>query len=134
MGQMSFNRELHLKFLKDLDRKEHAGEYILLGHIRINAIYWALTALSLLGHGPWTETFEQFSPLTLQEIVDFVEACRNDDGGYGGNKGLDSHILFTLSAVQIMRILGKQADLSVDAIVKCTPCARSPALMPIGRH
>lgn len=39
-----------------------------------------------------------------QKVIDFVLSCRNADGGFGGNTNLDSHILYTLSAVQILSL------------------------------
>ena len=35
-------------------------------------------------------------------IVDFVMSCQHDCGGFGGNLGHDPHILYTLSAVQLL--------------------------------
>lgn len=74
------NRDQHLGFLKGLDQKQNTVEYMLLGHIKVNAVYWALTALCVLGHGPWTDSFEGWSPMTRQEIIEFVESCKQPNG------------------------------------------------------
>ena len=114
--------DLHLGFLKSLEDGEKLRlDATMMAHLRMNAVYWALTALCLLGHGPWTATFDQHSPLTRQEIVEFVMACwRPEVGGFGGNVGLDAHLLFTLSAIQILVTMGEVSRLNVDAIVSCT--------------
>ncbi len=70
----------HLSFLKSLDEKERTYEYMMMEQIRINGIYWALTALCLLGHGPWTDTFNERSPLTEDEIISFVRSCKHPSG------------------------------------------------------
>lgn len=62
-------------------------------HLRLNGVYWGLTALHLLGHP---------EALPRQQTVDFVLACQNLDGGFGAAPGHDSHMLYTVSAIQIL--------------------------------
>jgi geranylgeranyl transferase type-2 subunit beta len=62
-------------------------------HLRLNGVYWGLTALHLLGHP---------EALPRQETIDFVLSCQNEDGGFGAAPGHDSHMLYTVSAVQIL--------------------------------
>lgn len=121
MNSSPLLHELHLTFLANLDdREKHRLDATMMAHLRMNAVYWALTALCLLGHGPWTTTFDQHSPLTRQEIIDFVMSCwREDVGGFGGNVDLDAHLLFTLSAIQIMVILDETSRLDTAAIASC---------------
>jgi hypothetical protein len=35
-------------------------------------------------------------------VVDFVFSCQHECGGFGGNVGHDPHLLYTLSAIQIL--------------------------------
>jgi geranylgeranyl transferase type-2 subunit beta len=62
-------------------------------HLRLNGVYWGLTALHLLGHP---------EALPRHETIDFVLSCQNEDGGFGAAPGHDSHMLYTVSAVQIL--------------------------------
>jgi geranylgeranyl transferase type-2 subunit beta len=62
-------------------------------HLRLNGVYWGLTALHLLGHP---------EALPRRETIDFVLSCQNEDGGFGAAPGHDSHMLYTVSAVQIL--------------------------------
>jgi geranylgeranyl transferase type-2 subunit beta len=62
-------------------------------HLRLNGVYWGLTALHLLGHP---------EALPRDETINFVLSCQNDDGGFGAAPGHDSHMLYTVSAVQIL--------------------------------
>lgn len=80
----------------------------------MNAIYWSLTALILLKGPDW----EKFSPLRRQEILDFILEAQNEDGGFGGNLHMESHILFTLSAVQILYMLKELSLIDTDRVVK----------------
>lgn len=62
-------------------------------HLRLNGVYWGLTALHLLGH---PET------LPRHATIDFVLSCQHESGGFGAAPGHDAHMLYTVSAVQIL--------------------------------
>lgn len=68
-------------------------EYWLTEHLRLNGVYWGLTALHLLDHP---------TALPRDKTIDFVLACQNPDGGFGAARKHDSHILYTTSAIQIL--------------------------------
>lgn len=77
-------------------------DYWLTEHLRLNGVYWGLTALHLLGRP------DALPPdMTLQ----FVLACQNVDGGFGAAPGHDSHMLYTVSAVQILATIRAQSQL-----------------------
>ncbi len=40
-----------------------------------------------------------------EELVDFTLKCQTESGGFGGNIGHDPHLLYTLSAVQVLAML-----------------------------
>lgn len=42
-------------------------------------------------------------------------------GGFGGNVGHDPHILYTLSAVQVLALFDKLNVLDIDKITNCIP-------------
>lgn len=56
-------------------------------------MYWGLTALHLLGHP---------HALPRQQTIEFVVSCQNENGGFGAAPNHDSHMLYTVSAVQIL--------------------------------
>lgn len=66
-----------------------------------------LTTMHLLG---------RLEDMPLEEIATFVRDCRRSDGGYGGAEGHDSHLLYTLSAVQILALLDRLDDVDADAV------------------
>lgn len=78
-----------------LQRKDEL-EYWLTEHLRLNGLYWGLTALHLLG---------QPDALPRNEILDFVCSCLHENGGFGAAPGHDAHMLYTVSAVQILATL-----------------------------
>ena len=71
-------------------------------HLRLNGVYWGLTALHLLGHP---------DVLPRDKTIDFVLACQNKDGGFGAAPAHDSHMLYTVSAVQILATLDALSEL-----------------------
>lgn len=88
-------------------------DYWLTEHLRLNGVYWGLTALHFLGHP---------DALPRDKTLEFVFSCQNDDGGFGAAPGHDSHMLYTVSAVQILATIDALKDLE-DAgkrrIAKC---------------
>lgn len=91
----------HINFLKNLLKKEETFEFFQMAHLKTSAIYWSLTASILLS------SLDEIYPSTArQEIIDFLGRAYKDDGGFAGNEGAhDSHLLFTLSAIQIMLLI-----------------------------
>lgn len=61
-------------------------------YLRMSGLYWGLTAMDLLGC---------LNRMSKEDVKHFVLTCQNDDGGFGACKGHDSHILYTLSAIQV---------------------------------
>jgi geranylgeranyl transferase type-2 subunit beta len=66
---------------------------LLTSHLKLNAVYWAHTALQILS----------VENLPSAEVIVFLESCYSPStGGYGGNKGHDPHLMYTLSAIQVL--------------------------------
>lgn len=81
-------------------------------HLRVSGIYWGLSALKLLT--PSSDLNATAEAEEEEKIVQFTLACQNADGGFGGNVGHDSHLLYTLSAVQVLAILGAEHRMKYD--------------------
>lgn len=77
-------------------------EYWLTEHLRLNGVYWGLTALHLLGHP---------EALPRDETIEFVLSCQHDNGGFGAAPGHDAHMLYTVSAIQILATVDAIGDL-----------------------
>eukprot|EP00117_Sycon_ciliatum_P014130 scpid33428/ scgid14516/ Geranylgeranyl transferase type-2 subunit beta; Geranylgeranyl transferase type II subunit beta; Rab geranyl-geranyltransferase subunit beta; Rab geranylgeranyltransferase subunit beta; Type II protein geranyl-geranyltransferase subunit beta len=88
---------------------EHAYEYCVTEYLRMSGVYWGLTCMSLLG---------QLDRMNRVEVVSFIRKCRCDNGGYSASPGHDSHLLYTLSAIQICCLYDAVAELDVDGIVE----------------
>lgn len=88
-----------------LQRKDEI-QYWLTEHLRLNGVYWGLTALHLMGRP---------DALPRDETIKFVRECQNQDGGFGAAPGHDSHMLYTLSALQIIATIDAMEELETFA-------------------
>lgn len=85
--------EAHVSYIQSLDTRRDELEYWLTEHLRLNGLYWGLTALHLMGRP---------DALPRDETIDFVLSCQKENGGFGAAPGHDAHLLSTVSAVQIL--------------------------------
>ncbi|EHY52193.1 Rab geranylgeranyltransferase [Exophiala dermatitidis] len=92
----------HVKYIQELDSRRDELDYWLTEHLRLNGVYWGLTALHLLGHP---------DAIPRDKTLEFVFACQNSDGGFGAAPGHDSHMLYTVSAVQVLATINALSDL-----------------------
>ncbi|KAA8570313.1 hypothetical protein MFRU_005g03950 [Monilinia fructicola] len=94
--------EPHVKYIQSLDSRKDELEYWHTEHLRLNGLYWGLTALHLLGRP---------DALPRRETIDFVLSCQHKNGGFGAAPGHDAHLLYTVSAVQILVMVDAVEDL-----------------------
>ena len=85
----------HVQYILDLGKKTESFEYYITEHLRMSGVYWGLAAM---------ETLDASNKMKIDELIEFALSCQNEDGGFGGNVDHDSHLLYTLSAVQILAI------------------------------
>ncbi|CAD6565878.1 MAG: hypothetical protein CYPHOPRED_000081 [Cyphobasidiales sp. Tagirdzhanova-0007] len=101
--------DLHVKYIQTLDKKRDELAYYLTEHLRMNGIYWGLTALALMDHQ---------DALDRQEMIDWVMSCWVEDiGAFAPHPGHDPHLHPTLSAVQILLMQDSVHLLDIDKIV-----------------
>ncbi|KAG9013466.1 hypothetical protein FRB94_002540 [Tulasnella sp. JGI-2019a] len=84
----------HVAYIKALGKNTQDLQYHFTAHLRLNAIYWGLTALWIMG---------QPDALDKEELLQFVMSCWDDEtGAFGAHPQHDAHILSTLSGIQIL--------------------------------
>lgn len=93
-------------------------EFYATEHFRMSGVYWGLTAMHLLG---------RLDDMDGSAILDWVLACAKADGGFGGSERHDSHLLYTLSAVQILALYDALDRADTGRIAACAP---RPAICP----
>lgn len=78
--------------------------------LRMSGIYWGVTGLDLM---------HQLDRVNRQEIIDFIKKCQcPTSGGISACEGHDPHLLYTLSAVQILCIYDCLGEIDTDAIAR----------------
>lgn len=89
---------LHKQYIKHLDSEtaKTTFEYWATEHLRVSGVYWAMAAMSVLNAR---------QELPCEKIVDWIVSCQDlSSGGFAGNGAAqhEAHLLYTLSAVQIL--------------------------------
>lgn len=112
MNELELLREKHIQYIESLDKKTDDYEYWLSEHLRLNGVYWGLTALCILDS---KDTFKK------DDIIKFVLSCWDPKhGGFGPFPRHDSHLLSTLSAIQILATYDSLNVLDEDSkLQKC---------------
>ncbi|CAG99249.1 Rab geranylgeranyltransferase BET2 [Kluyveromyces lactis] len=94
MSEQQLLRDKHIDYIASLDTKKDDLEYWLSEHLRLNGVYWGLTALYLLDS---IETFNK------EDVIQFVLSCwDHKTGGFAAFPRHDGHLLTTLSGLQIL--------------------------------
>ncbi|KAH8918425.1 rab geranylgeranyltransferase [Atractiella rhizophila] len=95
---MELLTDLHVSYIQSLNAPSarQTIAYHFTEHLRMNGLYWGLTALALLGRE---------DALPKEEVVDWVLSCYDEEtGGFAPHPNHDAHIHSTLSAIQILAI------------------------------
>ena len=115
----AFIREKHIDYIKKLALDTTSFEFVISQNIRMNGIYWALTSLYILG-------CDLHKELDIPEILDWVMKCQHEKGGFGGNINHDPHIIYTLSALQILSLVGELHRIDKASIKKYIKSLQRP--------
>ncbi|XP_002740225.2 geranylgeranyl transferase type-2 subunit beta-like [Saccoglossus kowalevskii] len=105
----SFLGDKHSEFIAAYgSKKDYKYEYAMTEYLRMSGIYWGLTAMDLLG---------KLHNMDKDKVVQFVKDCQHDCGGISASNGHDPHMLYTLSAVQILTLYNKVDAINVNKVV-----------------
>jgi geranylgeranyl transferase type-2 subunit beta len=131
-GEPPFYDKLHTDYIVGLASKldaETSYEGAVTEHLRMSGIYWSLTALSLLKS---PQQVDELMGITSPKdgrpsLIDWVMSCYDERvGGFGGNVGHDAHLLYTLSAVQILALANEIDRVDKDAVTKFVASLEQP--------
>ncbi|KAJ7095203.1 rab geranylgeranyltransferase [Mycena belliarum] len=110
---------LHVAYIQSLGKSTDDLVYHLTAHLRLNAIYWGLTALCIMDH---PEALER------DEVIQFVGSCWDEKaGGYGAHPAHDAHLFPTLSAIQILVTYDALERVDIPVVVKFILSLQQPS-------
>jgi geranylgeranyl transferase type-2 subunit beta len=101
-------QQLHLDYIVGWTTHTDSFEYVMAEYLRMSGLYWCLTALHLL---------DRPDAMDRNAILGFVAACFHPDkGGFSAAPQNDPHLLYTLSAVQILTLYDAVEPQHVEAV------------------
>jgi len=100
--------EKHQDYIAAYGKKKDDYEYAMTEYLRMSGMYWGLTVMDLMHALPRMEK---------QEVLEFIKSCQHGCGGFGASVGHDPHILYTLSAVQILVLYDSVEEVNIDSLV-----------------
>ena len=110
-SELRFLEEEHVKYIQKVSQDTTSFEMVVMQHMRMSGVYWGTTAMALLGRN-------LKSDMKSDDIVEFVLSCQYDNGGFGGNVGHDPHMLYTLSALQVLAICDKLDLIDKEKVIE----------------
>ncbi|OCH90394.1 rab geranylgeranyltransferase [Obba rivulosa] len=113
------NIPLHIRYIQSLGENQDDLVFHMTSHLRLNAIYWGLTAVAVMG---------QKDALPRDLMVDYVMSCWDEKaGGFGASPGHDAHIHATSSAIQILTMQDAIDRVDVPRVVKFILSLQQPS-------
>uniref|UniRef100_A0ACB8F3N0 Uncharacterized protein n=1 Tax=Sphaerodactylus townsendi TaxID=933632 RepID=A0ACB8F3N0_9SAUR len=100
--------EKHVDYIAAYGTKKDDYEYCMSEYLRMSGVYWGLTVMDLMG---------QLYRMNKEEILEFIKSCQHECGGISASIGHDPHLLYTLSAVQILTLYDNLHVVDIDKIV-----------------
>jgi geranylgeranyl transferase type-2 subunit beta len=123
MGEdREFYHAKHNAYANRVGADTESFEAVVMQHLRMSGIYWTAMTKALLGAKE--DVLSEIS--SASEIEAWVLSCAHDNGGFGGHPGHDPHMLYTLSAVQILAIYDRLEVLDVDKVTAYVASLQQP--------
>mmetsp|Transcript_45775 Transcript_45775/g.152722 ORF Transcript_45775/g.152722 Transcript_45775/m.152722 type:complete len:325 (+) Transcript_45775:56-1030(+) len=110
-------RALHRSYILRVSSDTDSFEFQVSEHLRLSGVYWGACALHLLG---------ELQSLDAAQVVSFVRSCQRGCGGFGGNLGHDAHMLYTLSAVQVLALFGALHTVDAGRVMRYVASLQRP--------
>ncbi|KAI0086052.1 rab geranylgeranyltransferase [Irpex rosettiformis] len=118
-AEPKLNIPLHVKYIQSLGENKDDLTYHLTAHLRMNAVYWGLTALYIM---------KNKDALDREEMIEYVMSCWDEQaGGFGAHPDHDAHIHATLSAIQILVMQDALDRVDVDRVTKFILSLQQPS-------
>lgn len=101
--------EKHVEFIATYGKTHDVYEYGVSDYLRMSGLYWSVTLLDLCG---------SLDRLEKSEIAEFVKRNQHESGGFSPSDGHDPHILYTLSALQIVLVYDIIDEINKEKLIE----------------
>jgi geranylgeranyl transferase type-2 subunit beta len=116
--ELNFKRMQHFSYILGVDDHDDQLYYHVTDYLKMSALYWALMALYISGGVHLAKK---------SELLQFIQQCYDPtSGGYRGNVNHHVHLLYTLSAVQILAIFEQTNDIKQDELINYVASLQRP--------
>ncbi|XP_065829298.1 geranylgeranyl transferase type-2 subunit beta-like isoform X2 [Oscarella lobularis] len=103
-------KDKHTEFIANYGKSNNEFEYGVTEYLRMSGVYWGLTALSLL---------HELDRMNRDDVIAFVRSCYDDKtGSFSAAPNHDPHLLYTLSAVQILVLYDAMDECDKEKVVE----------------
>ncbi|KAI2504347.1 Prenyltransferase and squalene oxidase repeat [Fragilaria crotonensis] len=124
----------HVHYVETLaDKLQHSFEGAITNHLRLSGVYWSVCTMFLLCGDDLKTVDENMGLLTSKHeqeqlsIVDWIDTCFDETtGAYGGDTGQDGHVLYTLSALQVLAMADCLDRVPTDRVVPFLASLQQP--------
>eukprot|EP00042_Codosiga_hollandica_P047962 m.528969 g.528969 ORF g.528969 m.528969 type:complete len:366 (+) comp57563_c0_seq21:944-2041(+) len=103
-----FLLEKHIAYIVQWTEDTANYEYQITEHLRLSGLYWCVSAMDMM---------QSLHLLQRDAILALVEQCLHPSGGFSAAPQHDAHLLYTLSAVQILCIFDALQQHHIDNVV-----------------
>lgn len=115
-----FYREKHVEYIRKISSDTQSFEYLVTQHLRMSGVYWGLTALALLVVDLKAESFSD-------QVLEWIFTCYDpESGGFSGNTNHDPHMLYTLSALQILALYDQLDKVDAPKVISFVCSLQQP--------
>lgn len=108
----------HANYIEAFEKDKDDYEYCTTEFLRVSGVYWGLTAMDLMGELP---------RMNRSEVIEFVKDCQHHTlGGFAPTLHHDPHLLYTLSAVQVLTLYDSVSEIDIDGVVRFVASLQQP--------
>ncbi|KAK3867146.1 hypothetical protein Pcinc_027369 [Petrolisthes cinctipes] len=108
----------HAEYILSYSKKKEDYEYTMTEHFRMSGMYWGITAMDILG---------QLDKMKPTDIIEFIRQCQDVcSGGFSPSVGHDTHILYTLSALQVLVLVEGLGEVDTEGVVRFVSGLQNP--------
>ncbi|CAL8143655.1 unnamed protein product [Orchesella dallaii] len=108
----------HAGFLSKYGTAKDDYDYCMTEFLRMSGMYWGLTALQLM---------DRLDSVPKEDVVAFVQDCFHEGtGGFSPAKDHDPHLLYSLSAIQILAMYDEFKAVDCSKVVEFVQSLQQP--------